>query len=111
MSKKYRNPATGEIFTLEEEEEEVSSTPAKKAAPSAEPETPAAEEDETAEDNNSEENAGQTKSRDKFGFSWTPFDVLEEIDGKDVEKVVLGAALGIGGVLAIKGLFSFFSRD
>ena len=40
-----------------------------------------------------------------------PFDVLDEIDGKDVEKIALGAALGIGGVLAIKGLCSFFDRD
>ena len=111
MSKKYRNPATGEIFTLEEEDDEVSGTPAKKAAPSAEPETPDAEEDETAEDDESEEKAGKTKSKDKSGFIWTPFDALDEIDGKDVEKIVLGAALGIGGVLAIKGLCSFLSRD
>ena len=110
MSKKYRNPATGEIFTLEEEDEEVASTPAKKAAPSAEPETPAAEEDEPA-DEESEENAGKTKSKDKSGFIWTPFDALDEIDGKDVEKIALGAVIGIGGVLAIKGLCSFFSRD
>ncbi len=100
MSKKYRNPATGEVFTLEEEDEEVASTPAKKAAPSAEPETPAAEEDEPAEE-----------AKPKADFAWTPFDVLDEIDGKDVEKIALGAALGIGGVLAIKGLCSFFSRD
>ena len=100
MSKKYRNPATGEIFTLEEVEEEVASTPAKKAAPSAEPETPAAEEDETAEE-----------AKPRAGFSWTPFDALDEIDGKDVEKIALGAVIGIGGVLAIKGLCSFFSRD
>ena len=99
-SKKYRNPATGEVFTLEEEDEEVASTPAKKAAPSAEPETPAAEEDEPAED-----------AKPKAGFSWTPFDALDEIDGKDVEKIALGAVIGIGGVLAIKGLCSFFSRD
>ena len=100
MSKKYRNPATGEIFTLEEVEEEVSDTPAKKAAPSAEPETPAAEEDEPAEE-----------AKPKADFAWTPFDVLDEIDGKDVEKIALGAAIGIGGVLAIKGLCSFLCRD
>ena len=99
MSKKYRNPATGEVFTLEEEDEEVASTPAKKAAPSAEPETPAAAEDEPAEE-----------AKPKADFAWTPFDVLDEIDGKDVEKIMLGAALGIGGVLAINGLCSFLRR-
>jgi len=46
-----------------------------------------------------------------FGEFKTPFDFLDKIDGKDVEKVVLGAALGIGGVLAVKGLCSFFGHD
>ena len=33
MSKRYRNPATGEVITLEEiEDEEIASRPAKKAA-------------------------------------------------------------------------------
>ena len=106
MSKKYRNPQTGEIFTLEEVEEvdeEVSGTPTKKVDSSVNPETP-----EGAEP---EKGVGKTPSKNKSGFSWTPFDVLDEIDGKDVEKIALGAALGIGGVLAIKGLCSFFDRD
>ena len=112
MSKRYRNPATGELITLEEvEDEEIASRPAKKAAPSENPETPDAEGDETTEDEESEEDAGKTKSKDKSGFVWTPFDALDEIDGKDVEKIAIGAVLGIGGVLAIKGLCSLFSRD
>ncbi len=32
-------------------------------------------------------------------------------DGKDVEKVAIGAVLGIGGMLALRGLFSFIARD
>ena len=43
------------------------------------------------------------------------FDEIEaciayEIDGKDVEKVAMGAVLGIGGMLALRGLFSFIAR-
>ena len=37
--------------------------------------------------------------------------ILDEIDGKDVDKVAIGAALGIGGMLALRGLFSFIARD
>ena len=112
MSKRYRNPATGEIITLEEIDEEVASTSAKKAAPSsAKPETPDAEDDETPEDAEPGDGAGKAASKDKSVFSWTPFDMLDDVDGKDIEKIALGAALGIGGVLAVKGLCSFFSRD
>ena len=111
MSKRYRNPATGEIITLEEIDEEVASTSAKKAAPSAKPETPDAESAETTEDAEPGDGAGKAASKDKSVFSWTPFDMLDEVDGKDIEKIALGAALGIGGVLAIKGLCSFFGRD
>jgi len=107
MSKKYRNPKTGEIFILEEEEEETVHTVAKKAPPSGKPEDTGADGAETAEDNEPEGDAAKWP----FGEFKTPFDFLDKIDGRDVEKVMLGAALGIGGVLAVKGLCSFFSRD
>ena len=107
MSKKYRNPKTGETFILEEEEEETVRSVAKKAPPSDRPEDPDADEAETAEGNEPEGDA----SKWPFGEFKTPFDFLDKIDGRDVEKVMLGAALGIGGVLVVKGLCSFFDRD
>lgn len=107
MSKKYRNPKTGEIFILEEEEEEAVQTAAQKAPPSDKPEDPGAGNAETAEDKEPEGDAANWP----FGEFKTPFDFLDKIDGRDVEKVMLGAALGIGGVLAIKGLCSFMDRD
>ena len=107
MSKKFRNPKTGEIFILEEEGEETGPTVAKKAPPSGKPEDPDADGAETAADNEPEGDAAKWP----FGEFKTPFDFLDKIDGRDVEKVVLGAALGIGGVLAVKGLCAFFSHD
>lgn len=107
MSKKFRNPKTGEIFILKEEEEEAGPTPTKKAPPADEPKDPGADETEPAADDEPEGSA----TKWPFGEFKTPFDFLDKIDGKDVEKVVLGAALGIGGVLAVKGLCSFFGRD
>ena len=105
MSKRHRNPETGESFILEDEE----STPkdAKKAPPSDMPEGADADGAETAADNESEGDSAKWP----VGEFKTPFDFLDKIDGKDVEKVVLGAALGIGGVLVVKGLCSFFDRD
>ena len=107
MSKKYRNPKTGETFILEEEEEEAVHTAAKKAPPSGAPEYSGTDDAETTDDNESEGDSAKWP----FGEFKTPFDFLDKIDGKDVEKVMLGAALGIGGVLAVKGLCSFFGRD
>ena len=107
MSKKFRNPKTGEIFVLEEEDEESTPKAAKKATPSDKPEDPDADGAETAEDNEPEGDAAKWP----FGEFKTPFDFLDKIDGRDVEKVVLGAALGIGGVLAVKGLCSFLGHD
>lgn len=98
MSKKYRNPLTGEIFTLEEVEEvdeEVSGTPTKKVDSSVNPETP-----EGAEP---EKGVGKTPSKNKSGFSWTPFDVLDEIDGKDVEKIALVPRLASAACLPSRG--------
>jgi hypothetical protein len=102
MSKKYRNPKTGEIFILEEDDEESTSKAAKKAPPSDTP--------EDSDADGAEEPEGDA-AKWPFGEFKTPFDFLDKIDGRDVEKVVLGAALGIGGVLAVKGLCSFFGRD
>ena len=110
MSKKYRNPKTGETFILEEEEEEAVHSVTKKAPPSDNPEDPGAADAETPEDKEPEEKA-EDAAKWPFGEFKTPFDFLDKIDGRDVEKVMLGAALGIGGVLAIKGLCSFFDRD
>ncbi len=87
MSKKFRNPKTGEVFTLEEEPE------------TAENKKPEAD-----------EGTGENTEKGSFGEFRTPFDFLDEINGKDVEKVMLGAALGIGGALAINGLRSFLRR-
>ena len=109
MSKKYRNPKTGEIFILEEEEEASTPTAARKAPPSDKPEDPDADGAETAEDKETEEDI-ENASKWPFGEFKTPFDFLDKIDGRDVEKVVLGAALGVGGVLAINGLYSFLRR-
>jgi len=112
MSRKYRNPKTGEIFILEEEDEESTHAAARKAPPSDKPENPDDEGKETAEDKEPapKEGDGENTGRGPSGEFRTPFDFLDEIDGKDVEKVLLGAALGIGGVLAINGLYSFFRR-
>lgn len=110
MSKKYRNPTTGEIFILEEEDEETGHTVAKKAPPSDKTEGSAVDGAEAAEDKDPDEDTGDAEKW-PFGEFKTPFDFLDKIDGKDVEKVMLGAALGIGGVLAVKGLCSFFGRD
>ena len=109
MSKKCRNPRTGEIFILEEEDEESTPTAARTTPPSDRPEDLDADETESAEDKETEEDAEDAAKR-PFGAFRTPFDFLDEIDGKDVEKVVLGAVLGIGGVLAINGLYSFLRR-
>ena len=89
MKKRFRNPATGEIIELEKVEE----------TPDGGGKSASEETDESSE------------SDDSSGKFRTPFDFLDEIDGKDVEKVALGAALGIGGVLALRGLFSFIARD
>ena len=51
MSRKYRNPKTGEIFILEEEYEEPTPAVGSKAPPSDKPENPDGEEKETAEPN------------------------------------------------------------
>ena len=112
MSKKYRNPKTGEVIILEEENEEPAPTGPKPAPSSGRPENPDDEETETAENKEpeSEEDAGENTGKDSSRVFRTPFDFLDEIDGKDVEKVLLGAALGIGGVLAINGLCSFLRR-
>ena len=109
MSKKFRNPLTGEIIVLEEGDEESVEVPVK---PVAKREAPNTKESETAETpppesgDGAEENPANAPS----GRFRTPFDFLDEIDGRDVEKVVLGTVLGIGGVLAAKGLHSVFSR-
>lgn len=87
MSKKFRNPVTGETFILEEEPE---STESKKSE--------------------AEEGTGENTEKGSFGEFRTPFNILDEINGKDLEKVMLGAALGIGGMLAINGLCSFLRR-
>ena len=112
MSKKYRNPKTGETFILEEEDEESTLKATKKVAPSDGRESSDDVETETAENDepDSEEDDGENTGKGPFGVFRTPFDFLDEIDGKDVEKVVLGAVLGIGGVLAINGLCSFLRR-
>lgn len=112
MSKKYRNPKTGEVFILEEEDEESAPTGPKPAPSSGRPENLDDVETENAENKEpeSEEDAGENTGKDTSGVFRTPFDFLDEIDGKDVEKIMLGAALGIGGVLAINGLCSFFRR-
>jgi len=93
MKKRFRNPATGETIILEEEGEESNPSSARKA--------------ETVENKESE----SAKDEEETGEFRTPFDFLDEIDGKDVEKVAIGAALGIGGMLALRGLFSFIARD
>ena len=112
MSKKYRNPKTGETFILEKECEESSRAAARKTPLSGKPEDPGDGETEAAESNEpeSEEDDGESAGERHLSVFRTPFDFLDEIDGKDVEKVVLGAALGIGGVLAINGLCSFLRR-
>lgn len=112
MSKKFRNPKTGEVITLEEEDEESAPTGPKPAPSSGRPEKPDDGETETTENKEpeSEEDAGENTGKTSFGVFRTPFDFLDEIDGKDVEKIMLGAALGIGGVLAINGLCSFLRR-
>ena len=58
----------------------------------------------------SEEDTAEETGKTSSGVFRTPFDFLDEIDDKDVEKIMLGAALGIGGVLAINGLYSFLRR-
>lgn len=112
MIRKYRNPKTGEIFILEEEAEEPTPAVGRKAPPSDKPENPDDEEKGTAENKGPKpkEGDGENTGKGPSGDFRTPFDFLDEIDGKDVEKVLLGAALGIGGVLAINGLYSFLRR-
>lgn len=112
MRKKYRNPKTGEVFTLEGEDEETAPTGPKPASSSGRPANSDDEEAETTENKEPEsaENAGENTETTSSGVFRTPFDFLDGIDGKDVEKIMLGAALGIGGVLAINGLCSFFRR-
>ena len=58
-----------------------------------------------------EEEDDEKSGDESCGGFRTPFDILDEIDGKDVEKVVIGAALGFGGMLALRGLFSLIARD
>ena len=108
MIRKFRNPATGETIILEEEGEESAPAGPKPAASSGSRENPGEEKTETAEDKEPE--SGEDEG-EKAGEFRTPFDLLDEIDGKDVEKVAIGAALGIGGMLALRGLFSFIARD
>ena len=108
MIRKFRNPATGETIILEEEGEESAPAGPKPAASSGSREDPSEEKNETAEDQQPE--SGEDEG-EKTGEFRTPFDFLDEIDGKDVEKVAIGAALGIGGMLAFRGLFSFIARD
>ena len=110
MSKKFRNPATGEIIILEEEGDTTDSATAKKPSPSPKPEMPGSDGSEAGEEKKPE-SPGESADNGTSGRLRTPFDFLDEIDGKDVEKVVLGAALGIGGVLAVTGLRSLFGRD
>ncbi len=112
MSKKFRNPKTGEVITLEEEDDEPAPAGPKPAPSSGRPENPDDEETETTENKEpeSEEDDGEKTEKSSSGVFRTPFDFLDEIDGKDVEKIMLGAALGIGGVLAINGLYSFLRR-
>ena len=113
MSKKYRNPKTGEVFILEEEYEEPAPTGPKPTPSSGRPENPDDVETGNAENKEpeSEEDTDENTGKDTSGVFRTPFDFLDEIDGKDVEKVAIGAALGIGGMLALRGLFSFIARD
>ena len=108
MIRKFRNPATGETIILEEEGEESAPTGPKPAASSGSREDPGEEKNETAEDKEPESGEDEVEKAGEFR---TPFDFLDEIDGKDVEKVAIGAALGIGGMLALRGLFSFIARD
>ena len=108
MIRKFRNPATGETIILEEEGEESVPTGPKPATSSGSRENPGEEKTETAEDKEPESGEGEGEKAGEFR---TPFDFLDEIDGKDVEKVAIGAALGIGGMLALRGLFSFIARD
>ena len=108
MIRKFRNPATGETIILEEEGEESAPAEPRPAASSGSREDPGEEKNETAEDKEPE--SGEDEG-EKAGEFRTPFDFLDEIDGKDVEKVAIGAALGIGGMLALRGLFSFIARD
>ena len=108
MKKRFRNPATGETIILEEEGEESVPTGPKHATSSDSREDSGEEKNETAEDK--EPGSGEDEG-EKAGEFRTPFDFLDEIDGKDVEKVAIGAALGIGGMLALRGLFSFIARD
>ena len=108
MIRKFRNPATGETIILEEEGEESAPAGPKPAASSGSREDTGEEKNETAEDKEPE--SGEDEG-EKAGEFRTPFDFLDEIDGKDVEKVAIGAALGIGGMLALRGLFSFIARD
>ena len=112
MSKKYRNPKTGEVIILEEENEEPAPTGPKPAPSSGRPENPDDEETETTENTElgSAGDDGEDTGKEPLGVFRTPFDFLDEIDGKDVEKIILGAALGIGGVLAINGFYSFLRR-
>ena len=115
MKKRFRNPATGETIILEDEGEGEESIPAgpKPAPSSGSPENPGDERTETAEDkeHRSDEDDGEKSGDEPCGGFRTPFDFLDDIDGKDVEKVAIGAALGIGGMLALRGLFSFIARD
>ncbi len=111
MSKRFRNPATGEVVILEEEVDADDGLTAKKPYPQGKH---AASGDGVADGSESsapEEPSDASAEGRSAGRSWTPFDFLDEIDGKDVEKLVLGAALGIGGVLAVKGLSSLFGRN
>lgn len=108
MIRKFRNPATGEAIILEEEDEESVPTGPKPATSSDSREDPGEEKNETAEDKDPESGEDEGEKEGEFR---TPFDFLDEIDGKDVEKVAIGAALGIGGMLALRGLFSFIARD
>ena len=89
MKKRFRNPVTGEILILEE----VEMSPGGSGASA------------------SEESGEASTLKDSSRKSRSPFDFLDEIDGKDVEKVAMGAVLGIGGMLALRGLFSFIARD
>jgi hypothetical protein len=110
MSKKFRNPATGEIIVLEEEGETTDSATAKKPFPSPKPKKPDGDGSESDAEKKPE-SAGESASNETSGRFRTPFDFLDEIDGKDVERLVLGAALGIGGVFAVKGLCALLGRD
>ena len=110
MKKRFRNPATGETIILEEEDEESTTASAEAAPSSGHPENPGGEKTETAENKEPESEEDHGEKSGCGGFR-TPFDFLDEIDGKDVEKVAIGAALGIGGMLALRGLFSFIARE